>query len=106
VWYPAIGERALRDVGKAEIQEVLDAAAMGTIKPEPRKDGAKTPDRYGHQSIAHMRATIVRLFKSAWKDELVQDNRAERTDIPEVEHEMKPRAVLDDAEIGQLLAHP
>lgn len=106
VWYPAIGKLALRDVGKAELQEVLDDAATGKVKPAPRRDGAKTPERYGRQSISHMRATIVRLFKSAWKDELVQDNRAERTEVPDIEQVTKPRAVLDDAEIARLLKHP
>ena len=91
-------------MGKAEIQEVLNDAATGKIKPEARKHGAKTPDRYSRGSVSHIRATIVRLFKAAWKDELVQDNRAERAEVPDIEEFSKPLVVLPDDEITQLLA--
>lgn len=105
VWIPAIGRLPFGAVTKAQIQDVLDAAARGEIRPKPRNEHDK-PERYSRQSIAHMRATLVRLFKAAWKDELIAENKAERTEIPDIEEETKARAVLTDGEIGQLLAEP
>ena len=105
VWLPAIGALPLAKVGKAEIQDVLDDAATGKIRPKPRKEG-DAPEHYSRQSVTHMRATIVRLLQAAWKDELVAENKAARTDVPDIEESGKARAVLTDAEIGQLVAHP
>src|SRR5690606_14508437 len=102
---PAIGRRPLGEVTKADIQQVLDDAAAGVIRPLPRHEDDE-PEPYSRQSIAHMRATVVRLFQAAWKDELIDDNRAARTEVPDVEEETKVRAVLTDDEIGQLIAHP
>jgi integrase len=53
-----------------------------------------------------MRATVLRILESAWREELVTENVAKRTTVPDVDEERKSRAVLADAEIGQLLAHP
>jgi integrase len=106
VWKPAIGHRALVDVTKADIQQVIDDAAAGLIRPLPRREGDE-PERYGQQSVEHMRATIVRLFQAAWKDELVTDNRAARTDVPDIDDgPKKARTVLTDAELEALVAEP
>lgn len=105
VWLPAIGALPLTKVGKAEIQDVLDDAAMGKIRPKPRKEGDE-PEPYSRQSVAHMRATIVRLLQAAWKDELVSENKAARTDVPDIEESGKARAVLLDDEVEQLVAFP
>jgi integrase len=105
VWRPAIGPLPLRDVTKAHVQEVVDAVAAGEIRQAPRREDDR-PERYSRQSIAHMRATIVRLFEAAWKDELVAENKAAKTEIPDIDEETKARTVLTDTEIGQLLAHP
>jgi integrase len=105
VWLPALGRIALADVTKADVQAVLDDAAMGVIRPKPRREGHE-PEPYSRQSISHMRATIVRLFEAAWKEELITENRAAKADVPDIDEEQKPRAVLTDAEIGLLVACP
>jgi hypothetical protein len=84
VWKPAIGHLPLGEVTKSQVQEVLDRTAMGEILPLPRSEDDK-PERYSRQSIAHMRATIVRLFETAWKDELISENKAAKTDVPDIE---------------------
>jgi len=105
IWNPAIGGKALSAVTAADVRAVLDDLATGKIaKPPARKDGE--PGSYSRQSIAHMRATLFRLFQRAWKDELISENRIARVEVPEIEETKKPRAVLTDTEIGQLLAHP
>ena len=105
VWRPAIGTLPLAKVGKAEIQDVLDAAACGEIRPWPRRDG-DAPEPFSRQSVVHMRATIVRLLRAAWKDELVDDNKAARTDVPDIEQSGKARTVLTDDEIERFVASP
>jgi integrase len=105
VWFPAIGSLPLAKVGKAEIQDVLDDAATGKIRPKPRKEGDE-PKPYSRQSVAHMRAAILRLLQAAWKDELVSENKAARTDVPDIEGSGKARAVLLDHEIEEFIAHP
>jgi integrase len=106
IWKPAIGNRPLVEVTKADIQQVIDDAAAGEIRPLPRRDGDE-PEAYSRQSVSHLRATIVRLFQAAWKDEIVSENRAARTDVPDMnEDTTKARAVLTDEEIGALIAEP
>jgi integrase len=99
VWKPAIGHKALSAVTAADIRGVLDDVATGKLL-------SKRGTRYSRQSIAHMRGTIARVFQSAWKDELVPENRVARVDVPDVDEERKPRTVLTDPEIGALVAHP
>jgi integrase len=104
VWGPAIGSLPLGDVTKAQIQDVLDDAATGKIRPKPR-NADDEPERYSRQSVIHLRATLVRLFEAAWKDEHIPENRAAKTDVPDIEEETKARAILTDQEIGQVGAH-
>ncbi len=105
IWKPAIGNLPLVEVHKTEIQQVLDDVATGAILPRPRNEH-DIPERYSRQSVAHIRATIVRLFQSAWRDELISENKASRAEVPDMEEDGKARAVLTDNEIGQLVAHP
>lgn len=72
------------------------------VQRSPDKPAA----RYSRESILHMRATVLRMFEAAWREELVPENRVKRTQVPELEELKKARAVLTDTEIGQLVAHP
>jgi integrase len=81
------------------IQTVINEAVEGRIlglRGEP----------YSRQSVLHLRATILRMLEAAWREELIKENPAKRTQVPEMDEEHLPRAVLTDAEIGQLVAHP
>ncbi len=108
VWKPAIGHLALDVVRAAHAQAVLDDVAAGRILTAPKKGkNAKTaPRRYSRASMIQMRATLLRMFESAWREELLPENRIKRTSVPELEEQEKPRAVLEDSEIAVLLAHP
>lgn len=106
VWQPRIGKIAMEDVSVSDVADVLEAAADGEILPTKRKGHTAEPRRYSRQSIQHMRATLVRMFEAARKLEIVAVNRPALAEIPELEEEQKPRAVLTDAEIGQLIACP
>lgn len=106
VWKPAIGHMPLGEVMASHVRSVLDDAATGQLMPV-RRNGQKTnPKPYSRQSVAHIRATIFRLFDSAWRDELIPENRVARVSVPEMVETKKPRAVLSDAEIVTLVGHP
>jgi hypothetical protein len=47
---------------------------------------------------------VLRILETAWREELVPENVAKRTTVPETDEAKKPRAVLTDVEIGQLVA--
>ena len=99
VWQPAVGRLALDAVKASHIQSVINDAAAGRLLTVKGK-------RYSRESITQMRATILRMLESAWKEEVLTENGAKRTEVPEIEETKKPRAVMTDTEIGQLLAHP
>jgi len=77
---------------------VIDDAAAGRLLTQKGR-------RYSRESILQIRATILRMLESAWKAEIIPENRAKRTEVPEIDETRKPRAVLTDDEIGLLLAH-
>jgi integrase len=99
VWKPEIGKLPLGDLRAGMLQEVLNDAADGTI-------AKKSGERYSRESVVHMRATILRMLETAWREELVAENVAKRTTVPETNDVKKPRAVLSDEELGLLVAHP
>jgi integrase len=99
VWKPAIGRMLITKVSGGVIQSVINDAAEGTLvglRGEP----------YSRQSILHLRAMALRLFEQAWREGVISENPAKRTQVPEMDEESKPRAVLTDAEIGLLVSHP
>lgn len=99
IWRPAFGQKAMGAVTAAEVRAVLHDLAAGRILSMRDK-------QYSRQSISHIRAAAFRLFQAAWRDEVIPENRVARVEMPEMEEEKKPRAVLTDAELGTLLAHP
>jgi hypothetical protein len=99
VWSPEIGRMHLAYVKRVHLQSVLDRMASGEIV-----SALGTP--YARETVQHMRATIGRVLNAAWKAELVQENVARRTDMPEIEDVKKPRVVLSDHEIAALVACP
>jgi integrase len=105
VWLPAIGKLPLSDLGTADIQRVLDDAAAGKVRAKPRKEGEEG-ERYSRQSVVHLRSTLDRMLEAAWRSELVAENKAKRTTVPDMEEDGRKRAVLTNPELGQLLAHP
>jgi integrase len=106
VWKPTIGHMALGAVMASHIRGVLDDAATGRLLPVKRKGQTTEPKPYSRQTVAHIRATIFRLFDSAWRDELISENRVARVSVPEMVETKKPRAVLSDPEIVALVSHP
>jgi integrase len=105
VWLPAFGTMPIDKVKRGDVQSVLDAMATGEIRPRPRHEHDK-PGPYSRQSIVHARSTIVRLFQDAWREELLSENRASRSRVPDLQDDGRPRATLTDAEIAQLIACP
>jgi integrase len=99
VWKPVLGRLELDAVRASHIQVVLDDAASGQIATVRGR-------RYSRESICHMRATVLRMLQSAWREELVSENRAARTTVPDLEENKKPRAILTDEEVGKLVGHP
>ena len=99
VWIPALGTRALDLIRTPEIQEVLDSAATGRLRHA--RGG-----RYSRQSIIHIRGVLDRLCQDAWRAEIIPENRVRKTQVPAIDEVRKARAVLTDAELGQLVAHP
>ena len=99
IWRPAIGKVRLRAVTRPQLQDVIDRIAAGELT---RKDGKP----YSRQSLIHARSTIFRVLQAAWKAELVQENKAARTELPDNEYTIKPRVVLTDDEIRALVQCP
>ncbi len=105
IWKPTIGHLRLDEVRAAHVQTVLDDVAAGKVLTVPKCATSK-PRRYSRESVAHMRATALRLFQAAWREEIVSENRVARTTTPDMDEDKRPRAILTDMEIGQLVAHP
>lgn len=103
VWRPVIGSKALGSVKAADIRAVLEDAAIGRLMWHTTNG---SPKRYTRTTISHIRAAAYRLFAAAWRDEIITTNPVERVELPDVDEVKKPRAVLTDAEIGTLIAHP
>lgn len=99
VWKGEVGELPLASVRAGMLQAVLDRAAEGGIR---KVNG----ERYSRESITHMRATILRILETAWREELVTENVAKRTTVPDIDEDKRPRAVLTDEELVQLVGHP
>lgn len=107
VWRPRLGERPIKALRRPDFQGVLDDCSTGRIKPKPRPHRKAQAERYGHQSLVHLRSLMVRILGSALRDELVDVNRAALTTIPEdATRDGRPRAVLTDHEIAALVACP
>jgi integrase len=99
VWKPALGQLPLSAVRASIIQSVLNECADGGVL---RVDG----QRYSRESVQHIRATILRCLEAAWREELITENVAKRTTVPEIEETRKARAVLTDAEIREFVSRP
>jgi len=108
IWRPKLGALPFARVSVADVQEVLDAAIAGKIMPEQRLGQKAKPKPYGRQSVVHIRATLVGLFKAAERNELVNRNVAALSEVPAEREDgfHKARAVLTDAEIAAFLSHP
>jgi integrase len=112
VWKPAAGALPLEQVSAALIRSVLEDVVTGKIRPKARpvKKGQppREPGRYSPQSVSHIRSTLFRILQSAYREELVSENRAARVEVPEFDGEREglARAVPTDAEIAALVAHP
>lgn len=108
IWIPRIGALPLERVSVADVQEALDDCISGKLMPAQRLGQKAQPKPYGRQSVVHIRNTVIGLFKSAERNELVKRNVAALTEVP-AEREgglHKVRTTLTDAELGQLLACP
>jgi integrase len=105
IWQPVLGKMPMTEVSVSEVNDVLDDLANGEIRALPRNNDEE-PGPYSRQSIAHIRATLVRMFQAATRLELVPTNKPALTTVPDMEEALLPRAVLTDDEIGRLLAHP
>jgi integrase len=99
IWSPAIGRLALQAVQTSHFAGVYERLTDGTLT---KLDGTA----YSRESLTHIRAVAIRVFKAAWKAELVPESKAAKVDLPEVEDVKKPRVILSDAEIGALVACP
>lgn len=101
VWKPEIGKLLLSAVKAQHIRDVLDAVAEGRIK------GVRTK-RYSRATLVHIRDTALRIFESAWRDELISENPVKGVTLPDVDDGRieKARCILTDDEFGMLMQCP
>ncbi len=101
---PTLGRLQLCDIRSAHIRAVLDDVAS---KPRERVSG-QNPEgprtSYSRQTIAHVRATMFRLFDAAWREELIESNPVARVPTPPIREVRKERVILTDDEFRRLIA--
>lgn len=97
-WKAEIGDMPLAAVKAQHIRDVLDSVAAGRIAG-PRSE------RYSRGTLVHIRDTVLRLFDSAWRDEVIPENPVKRVVVPDVadERQEKARCILTDEEFGMLM---
>lgn len=104
IWKPVLGSLKVGAKGVVPlVRDVLERAAAGQIMPLKRRNRKAPPRPYSRQSVVHMRAVAFRLFDAMWKDELIAVNPIARVSVPEMEQEIKARAILTDEELAQLV---
>lgn len=87
---PTIGSKHLGDVRAKDLNAVLDGAILAGKSA---------------QTIKHIRAAMTRLFKAAWRAELIQENPAAKVELPKMpQNELAP-VILTDDEFTQLIAY-
>jgi len=104
---PVIGRLPLCDVRSAHVRAILDEMTLQTrerLKAEDPMGTARTT--YSRQSIAHVRATMFRLFVAAWPEELIESNPVARVPTPAMREVRKERVILTDDEFRRLIANP
>jgi integrase len=107
VWRPALGNLTLDKLRGFHIQNALNELAAGKIQPVTRKSEREGAERrYSRASIVHARAAVLRMLESAWREEIVVENVAKRSKVPDIDEPKKARAVLTDSEIAMLCLHP
>jgi integrase len=102
---PAIGRLPLCDVRSAHLRTILDEMTLQTrerLKAEDPAGVSRTT--YSRQSIAHVRATMFRLFAAAWREELIESNPVARVPTPPMREVRKERVILTDDEFRRLIA--
>ena len=82
VWKPVIGSLPLNEVRAGALQLTIDDAAEGEIL-------GSNGTRYSRESIVHLRAVILRMLETAWREELIPENVARRTKVPDLEESIK-----------------
>jgi len=85
------GSLALTDIRPRHIREVLEKA---------REHGLS------RQTLVHLRGTIVRILHRAFMDEIIPENPALKTEVPNMREVKKIRAVLTDEEFIQFIDCP
>lgn len=87
---PKIGTMFLPDVRPPHLRSVIDAVVLGGKS---------------RQTVKHVRAAIIRIFKAAWRDELIDENPALKVEMPRMKQTKKPAVILADDEFVQLIAY-
>jgi len=88
---PEIGVKRLSKVKPADVASILDnVVALGLSQ----------------QTVRHVRAAIYRLFKAAWRDELIRENPVARVAVPKVHQVKKERVILTDGEFVRWYLSP
>jgi hypothetical protein len=78
IWKPEIGPMMLGAVKTQHIRDVLEAVARGKVS------GMRS-DRYSRATLVHIRDTALRIFESAWRDEIIAENPVKRVTLPDVD---------------------
>jgi integrase len=86
-----VGHLPIAEVRPAQVRIVLDAAVDSGLK---------------RASVVMIRALLHRMFKAAWRAELVETNPVDRVEVPEMREVRKQRVILTDEEFAQFMAHP
>jgi len=84
-----IGGMLLCDVRPMHVAAILEDALARGLKRE---------------SLRHIRSLLSRIFKAAWRDELIEANPVDRVEVPKVREIVKQRTILTDDEFARFMA--
>lgn len=89
--FDAIGRLPLRDVRPSHIRSILDDAVAKGLR---------------RNSLAHIRAVLHRMFRSAVEDELAEHNPVAASRTPKTREVRKARCILTDDEFTRFVSCP
>lgn len=87
---PVLGEKLLADVRPADIEAVLDRVVLAKRSKE---------------TVGHVKAALGRLFKAAWRAEMIAASPVDKAELPKVREQRRQRVILTDEEFTQLMAY-
>jgi len=89
--YATLAKLFLGDIRPRQLRAILDAAvAQGKSQ----------------QTIKHIKATLGRVFRRAYLDEIIAENPMDKVELPVIREVRKERELLNDDEFATFVTHP